>query len=460
VEHLLGISGGTTISERRRATHRANGFMIDDGKLWRVADAAARRVARTRCVPTSKGFAIAMKIHARNGHLGVDSTKLKIADEYFWPGMDTDCRQVVLECPKCKSFGPTTLNSLLQPIRRTRPFSLIAGDYLSLPLGKGGYKNVGLYIDVFSHFVWVSQLKVAGSAKTTTDSLEYIFDDFAIPDSFMADGGSHFRNNAVDAFCSSRGVKHITTASYSPWINGLIEGSNKILLNILKRLCAPDHDTNDGDTKPEDIPKNWPEHLDEAIRQMNDRILIHLNTTPRELLFGRTFRPEDAADAPNPEPTTPGDVDIHFALADSLRWNAHLRSLQRTERQKASFDYNAKIVEFRIGDIVQWYDSPADDNHKSINKLAPRWSAPAQIYACFLNSFSLCDLHGIPLKNSDHIHSRRLRHYIPLRGTALDFQYPRDAGETIPTKEDLEIAEAEEKMADILSTLISPGYTP
>ncbi|KAJ7164542.1 hypothetical protein C8R46DRAFT_1221051 [Mycena filopes] len=192
---------------------------------------------------------------------------------------------------------------------------------------------------------------------------------------------------------------------------------------------------------------------------MNDRILIHLNTTPRELLFGRTFRPEDNADAPTPEPTTPNNADIHFALADSLRWNAHLLSLHRAEKQKNSFDSKAKIVEFQIGDLVQWYDSPADGNHKSINKLVPRWSPPAQIYARFLNSFSLCDLNGIPLDNSLHIHSRRLRHYIPLRGTALDIRHPRDADEGVPTAQDLEIAEAEERMAHILSMMLAPGRT-
>jgi hypothetical protein len=242
-------------------------------------------------------------------------------------------------------------------------------------------------------------------------------------------------------------------------VNGLIEGSNKILLRILRRLCAPDHDTDSGDVDPEDIPENWPMHLDEAIRQMNDRILIHLNTTPRELLFGRRFRPDDTSPAV-PSPTTPADVDIHFALADSLRWNAHLLSLQQAERQKSSFDANAKIVEFHIGDVVQWYDSEADGNHKSVNKIAPRWSAPAQIYARFLNSFSLCDLNGVPLKNFSHIHSRRLRHYIPLRGTTLDLLHPRDREDTPPSPRDLEIAEAEEHMADILSTLVELRITP
>ncbi|KAJ7767521.1 hypothetical protein DFH07DRAFT_736816 [Mycena maculata] len=81
IDHLLGLSGGMSISERRCATHRASGFMIEDGKLWRIPDKASRWVAQTRCVPTAKGFTVAMQIHAQNGHLGLESTKLKIADE-------------------------------------------------------------------------------------------------------------------------------------------------------------------------------------------------------------------------------------------------------------------------------------------------------------------------------------------------------------------------------------------
>jgi hypothetical protein len=34
VQHLLGRNAGSNISERRRAMHQAQGFMIDNGKLW------------------------------------------------------------------------------------------------------------------------------------------------------------------------------------------------------------------------------------------------------------------------------------------------------------------------------------------------------------------------------------------------------------------------------------------
>ncbi|KAK7007526.1 hypothetical protein R3P38DRAFT_2389301, partial [Favolaschia claudopus] len=200
--------------------------------------------------------------------------------------------------------------------------------------------------------------------------------------------------------------------------------------------------------KPEDIPENWPEHFEEALRMMNDRILTALKATPRELLFARAFTPEQKLHA-DPTPTTPADVDIHFALADSMRWTAHLRSLKRAAEQKASVEANAPIVTFKIGDLVQWYDSEADKNHMSVNKLKPRWSAPVQIYAKFLNSYSLCGLDGIPLKNLQFVHSRRLRHFIPLRGSSLDQKHPRPE-EYIPTAQDLEIAEAEERMAESL----------
>ena len=37
VKHLLGHDAGSTPTERRKAAHRATGFMIFDNKLWKVS---------------------------------------------------------------------------------------------------------------------------------------------------------------------------------------------------------------------------------------------------------------------------------------------------------------------------------------------------------------------------------------------------------------------------------------
>ena len=207
-----------------------------------------------------------------NGCFGPEHIQLHLRDRYFWPGMLTDCRRAQLECPKCKSFGATTRNSALQPIWQTQLFVLVAGDYLSLPLRKGGFKTVGLYINTYSSFVWGTKFKTMGSGKSTIASLKCIFHEYAVPKSFMSDGGSHFKNNEVDEFCKEERVKHIVTPAYAPWVNGLIENANRLLLGRLKRLCAPNHDNSDNVTA-NSVPGNWPDHLDEALHQLNDWIL-------------------------------------------------------------------------------------------------------------------------------------------------------------------------------------------
>jgi transposase InsO family protein len=451
IRHLLGKSTGDSISERRRAMHRAEGFIIEDNKLWRVSTKASDRVARTECQPTTAGFQLALDTHERNGHFSADLTKLNLRDRYFWPGLDTDCRQACLECSHCKNFGSTVMNALLQPVRRVRPFDLAAGDYTSLPPGRGGYKTLGVYIDTCSNFVWATKVKGAGTAKTTHSSLQRICLDYATPRAFMTDGGSHFKNTTVDTFCDENGIQHIVTAAYAPWVNGLVESTNNLLLSRLKRLCSPDLDEDPGTVDPKSIPHNWPEHLDEAIRSLNDRIIPALNATPREILFGMALRPDTNTTPPlAPQPTSPADLDTHFTLADSFRYNTHLRSISEAERKKQIFDSSARVPDLKTGDLVQVYDSKADFNFSTVNKLAPRWSVPHLITGKYLSSFTLSNLQGTPLKGLFNI--RRLRPYTPLRGTTLDLIFPRDLTE--PTEIEIAIAEAEERMADDLDNTI------
>ena len=192
--------------------------------------------------------------------------------------------------------------------------------------------------------------------------------------------------------------------------------------------------------------------MDEAICQLNDRILPALNATPRELLFSLPFRPDSTIPLV-PLPTSPLDTHTNFILAEIFHTNAHLLSLEDAECHKISFDTNSPIIKFYIGNLVQVYDSASDFNYKSINKLTPKLSEPRIIHGEFSNSFLLCSTSGIPFKGL--FHSQRLCHYIPLRGTPLDIAHPNK--DTTPSNDDLEIAEAEERMATELYSSQSQG---
>ncbi|KDQ09401.1 hypothetical protein BOTBODRAFT_47661 [Botryobasidium botryosum FD-172 SS1] len=106
----------------------------------------------------------------------------------------------------------------------------------------------------------------------------------------MADGGSHFAAKEVQEYCEGANIKKITTAAYSPWVNGLVEGGNKILLGWLMRLCAPNLEESEYlDVDPQSIPESWPDHLGEAVWQMNNQVLPVIGYTPREILLGLPF---------------------------------------------------------------------------------------------------------------------------------------------------------------------------
>ena len=217
--HLLGKSASDSVSEWQHAMHQAEGFTINNGKLWRVSTKAHNRVPRTKCQPTANGFQLALECHERNGHFQADLLKLKLKDKYFWPGLDTDCHQACLECSKCKYFGPAVLTGLLHLIRCSKLFELTAGDYLSMPKGKGGYKHLGVYIDTCSGFIWVMKLKSYSMGTSMVGSLRWICLDYAIPHAFMSDGRKHFSCDVVNNYCAEQDIQHITTAKYAPWVS-------------------------------------------------------------------------------------------------------------------------------------------------------------------------------------------------------------------------------------------------
>ena len=271
IDALQGIKSGLGLRERRRAMHRAANYMIEDGKLWFLGGGTpTRAIARRECVSQKEATELAIQEHENGGHFHRDLIKIALLDKIHSPKLDQSIVKAVSDCARCKGFGNTHLNALLQPITRRHPFELIVGDYLSLPPGKGGYHTVGLYLDTCSQHVWGDKFKTAGTGKTTIKSLTNIYHNFAPAETFMSDGGKHFNNTEVKEFCEKWGGKHHVVASYSPWINGLVEGTNKILLYVLARLCAPEIGEDGWQSMEwENLPKTWPDPFDEAIRILN-----------------------------------------------------------------------------------------------------------------------------------------------------------------------------------------------
>lgn len=328
-----------------------------------------------------------------------------------------------MDCARCKNFGGTHLHALLQPIVRRHPFELLVGDYLSLPDGVRGFKTVGLYLDTASQTVCRDKFKTAGSAKTTNFSLDKIFNTYAPFEGFMADQGSHFNNKEVREFCAKWGVKHHVVAAYSPWINGLVEGTNKLLLYVLARLCAPEVGEDGWDAMDwEDLPRTWPQHFDEAINILNWRILPSRKLAPKEIMLGMVV---NTAKIPLEESASvlPADaIERHMEYACQQRLDAHSEAVKHAERRKKAFDRKvlqsgAGEVVFEEGELVQLYRSKLAGTLSVNKKIQPMWTGPYRVRERMLNSYHLETIAGDPLEGAHN--AQRLRRFTAREGTQL-----------------------------------------
>lgn len=230
---------------------------------------------------------------------------------------------------------------------------------------------LGVYLDMFLQHVWVFKYKTTGSANTTINSLKQIFNMFIAPEMFMADRGKHSNNDAVREFCTSRASKLHTIAAYSPWINGLIEGMNKLLLHILKRLCTPAlGEDNVKEASWNKLPASWPDHLDEAVYVLNHRLLPALKFSPKELLLGLIV---STPPMPLEESTSilrSTDASTQITYIEQQHLDGYEEVVRHTIKRKVTFNKkllqrSPREVTFKIGQLVQVYRSDLDYTFKT-----------------------------------------------------------------------------------------------
>lgn len=131
-------------------------------------------------------------------------------------------------------------------------------------------------------------------------------------------------------------------------------------------------------------------------------------------------------------------------MAETLHMRAHLLQLEIGAHHKSLWDAHMPAVQFTIEDLVQWYNSSRDGNHKTVNKLAPRWSTPHIIMGKSINSYSLTHINGTLIPG--HYASYRIDKYLPLWGSNLHTGLPAPTLLTDESHDDL--SDTEERMWD------------
>ena len=239
----------------------------------------------------------------------------------------------------------------------------------------------------------------------------------------MADGGKHFKNKEVTDNCECWGTNLHTVAAYSPWVNGLVEGTNKLLLCVLARLCAPDIGEDGWQAvKWDKLPATWPDHFDKAICILNWWILPALKFSPKEILLGLVVNMSKTPLEVSCSFLPPADVDAHMTYTAQQQLDGYAKAVHHAVQWKTVFDHRvtaskAGVIKFKKGQLVQVYDNKLASTLSTECKLAPMWLPPQRIMEQLLNSYKLKSLDGTLLDGL--FHTRRLQGFVPREGTML-----------------------------------------
>ncbi|KAJ6609134.1 hypothetical protein B0H10DRAFT_1689492, partial [Mycena sp. CBHHK59/15] len=99
---------GKSLREKKRARHWASGYMVADGRLWRIGDAKSIHARdRVECVSKKEAQELAwcgsatclarrLRMHVENGHFGQDLIKIKLMDSVYSPKLDQSIVTAIL----------------------------------------------------------------------------------------------------------------------------------------------------------------------------------------------------------------------------------------------------------------------------------------------------------------------------------------------------------------------------
>ena len=352
-------------------------FVMDNGLLYRKCLSSNRpdKIGKlTLLVPRDCRPIILSMAHESPlaGHFSHRKTELKVADQFFWPGMGSDIRAFCRSCDKCQRFSakgrvrPVPLQPM--PIV-TEPFARVAIDLVGplSPASSDGHKYILTLIDFASGFPEAVPLKEIDSI-SVAEALLTIFSRVGIPREILSDRGTQFTSNLMNELHKLLGVKPIFTSPFHPSGNGRIERLHGPLKAILRKLCT-------------EKPREWHRYLIPTLFALRELPSDRTGFSAFELLYGRSVRgPLTVLRDLWEDPTLPDDERSSFQyvieLQDRLNECSQIAAQHAnisSSRYKAYFDMKSQDRQFKPGDEVLVL-LPS-----SSSKLLVSWNGPYKI---------------------------------------------------------------------------------
>lgn len=180
--------------------------------------------------------------HPLGAHLGMEKTKERILQRFFWPGIHKDIENYCRSCPECQRVAPKPpyRNPVIPlPVIET-PFERIGLDIMGpLPRSSRGHQYILVILDYATRYPEAIPLRKA-TARQIAKELFLLSTSLGIRKEILTDQGSPFMSRVMKELCALLKIKQLRTSVYHPQTDGLVERFNKTLKAMLRKAIEED----------------------------------------------------------------------------------------------------------------------------------------------------------------------------------------------------------------------------
>ena len=301
------------------------------------------------------------------GHFGVKRTMARVKLRYFWPNYFDDVESWCKTCLICqqRKNPPNKNTAPLNSIETgERPFSQIAMDILKLPLTERKNQYLLVIEDYFSKWIEAYPLQRTAAPSVAQCVLNGWVSRYGCPDSILTDQGAEFESNLFKCLNKMLEIKKLRTTPYHPRTDGMVERSNRTLIDILSKYAEKE--------------PNWDLRLPLILFAIRTSEHSTTGFSPFKLTYGCEAKlPWDICYGPSlnePLPREKWAADRKQEMTKIFKMvRDHTQRAQH--HQKSYFDRNRKgtFQEFDVGEEVMLCDPSSRSKDGKLNR---PWTGP------------------------------------------------------------------------------------
>ncbi|RWS24158.1 pol polyprotein-like protein [Leptotrombidium deliense] len=359
-KHIIDILEGKIKGKNKSLRKAAANYELKNNKLYRVIVSQGEFknvLAIPQCLVSNILHAMHDNIIS-GGHTGIRKTFERCRLRFHWRSIYSDVIKYVLSCITCQQTKNThTKAGTLKPVSPgSRPFSKLAIDLMGLlPTTKRGNRYIVVATCYLTKYTITKALKNITAADIAKFILHNVILKFSVFDELITDNGLQFRSELLHELNVLIGAKHNFTTVYNPSSNGLVERTNKQLIQLIKTYIE------------KDVSK-WDEVLPYITYVFNTFFHSSTKFSPFYLVFG--FHPKQPIDLLMENES---DELFNYSLiadtAENIRKAREVakQNIQHSQnRYKLNFDAKRKEFEYNIGDkcLVDIYAIRPNMSHK------------------------------------------------------------------------------------------------